>query len=158
MSNTLIHRRAVLAGALACAALPAPVRAAARIVVYKDPNCGCCGAWAARMTAAGFSVETRIETRMNLIKARHGVPDDLVSCHTALVEGYVIEGHVPAEAIAKLLAERPKLAGLSVPGMPVGSPGMEVAGEKPDPFRVIGFAPGAAPIVFADYPRGYRPG
>lgn len=152
MTRTLLHRRALLAGAaFAGASFALPAASATRIVMYKDPNCGCCGAWAARMTAAGFSVETRVEPRMNLIKARHSVPDDLVSCHTALVEGYVIEGHVPAEAITRLLAERPKFAGLAVPGMPIGSPGMEVAGEKPDPFKVIGFAPGAAPVVFAEY-------
>lgn len=159
MTQSLAHRRALLTGAAAFAVLPAgPGFAATQIVLYKDPNCGCCAAWASRMTAAGYAVETRPETRMNLIKARYGVPDDLASCHTALVEGYVIEGHVPAEAIGRLLTERPKLAGLAVPGMPIGSPGMEVAGEKPDPFQVIGFAPGAAPVVFADYPRGYRAG
>lgn len=153
MTPALLHRRAVLAGAAALLALPA--RAATKIVLYKDPGCGCCGAWASRMTAAGYAVETVHETRMNRIKARYGVPDDLVSCHTALVDEYVIEGHVPAEAIGRLLAERPKLAGIAVPGMPTGSPGMEAAGGETEPFKVIGFAQGAAPVVFADYPRGY---
>jgi hypothetical protein len=89
------------------------------------------------------------------VKTRLGVPVDLASCHTAMVEGYAIEGHVPAEAIERLLRERPALAGIAVPGMPIASPGMEVEGQAPDPFKVIGFTAAGGRSVFADYPRGY---
>ncbi len=125
------------------------------MTVFKDPNCGCCGAWVDHIRAAGFVADVRIEAQMARVKARLGVPADLQSCHTALIEGYAVEGHVPAEAISKLLRERPRLAGIAVPGMPVGSPGMEVPGEKPDPFKVVGFTAVGGRAVFADYPRGF---
>ncbi|MBL8588965.1 MAG: DUF411 domain-containing protein [Methylobacteriaceae bacterium] len=156
MSLVRLHRRALLTGALAAFAAPAVASPRPAMLVYKDPDCGCCGAWVEHLRAAGFSVEVQVEPRMNLVKARLRVPAALASCHTAQIDGYVVEGHVPAEAIDRLLAGRPKLAGLAVPGMPVGSPGMEVDGLKPEPFAVMGFAPDAAPRVFLDYPRGYR--
>jgi hypothetical protein len=125
------------------------------MTVFKDPNCGCCGAWVAHVRAAGFAADVRIEAQMARVKGRLGVPAELHSCHTALIEGYAVEGHVPAEAIARLLRERPRLAGIAVPGMPVGSPGMEVPGQRPDPFKVVGFTAEGGRAVFADYPRGF---
>jgi len=120
--------------AFAQAALP-------KVVVTKDPNCGCCGGWVDHMKAAGFPVEVVTTPQVNRVKARLGVPDDLASCHTAEVGGYVIEGHVPADAIKRLLAEKPSAKGLAVPGMPVGSPGMEVDGMAPDTYEVVLFGP-----------------
>jgi hypothetical protein len=138
-------RRAVLA-ALAIAALPLRVRAAERprVTVHKDPGCGCCTGWVEHLQAAGFPV-TAIDTpRMNAVKARLGVPHELAACHTAEVDGYVVEGHVPAAAIDRLLAERPAAKGLAVPGMPVGSPGME--GGEPEIYDVVLFGPGESRV------------
>jgi hypothetical protein len=121
-----------------------------KVLVTKDPNCGCCGSWVDHLKAAGFPVEVITTPQMNRVKARLGVPDDLASCHTAEVGGYVIEGHVPADAVKRLLAEQPQAKGLAVPGMPVGSPGMEVAGTAPDTYDIVLFGP-AGQSVFARY-------
>jgi hypothetical protein len=87
----------------------------------------------------GFRVTVDDRTSLDAVKRRHGVPADLESCHTALVDGYVVEGHVPADLVVRLLRERPRVAGLAVPGMPVGSPGMEVPGRAAEPYRVLAF-------------------
>ena len=109
------------------------------ITVYRSPTCGCCKAWEEHMRAAGYIVES-VETQMlDPIKDEHGVPRPLRSCHMGVVEGYVIEGHVPAEDVVRLLAERPDIKGLAVPGMPPGSPGMDVAGHEDTPFEVFAF-------------------
>jgi hypothetical protein len=97
----------------------------------------------------GFTVTERNETDLAPVKRRHGVPSALESCHTALVDGYVIEGHVPADLIDRLLRERPKVAGLAVPGMPAGSPGMESPGQKPERYQVLTFDTGGRTTVFA---------
>ena len=101
------------------------------IQVYKTPTCGCCTLWIDHLRASGFVVEATDLPDLRTLKAMNGVPNELSSCHTATVDGYVIEGHVPASDIRRLLAERPKIAGLAVPGMPMGSPGM----EHPDATR-----------------------
>ncbi|MDR6757994.1 hypothetical protein J2Y48_003292 [Mycoplana sp. BE70] len=106
-------------------AIAGSARAAAEsILVYKDPNCGCCQAWADAMTAAGFSVKIVNVDDLDAIKQRFAIPAQLQGCHTAIVAGYYLEGHVPLEAVTRLLAERPAVAGLAVPGMPSGSLGM----------------------------------
>ena len=110
-----------------------------KMIVTKDPNCGCCGGWVEHMKAAGFSVEVITSSDVDQVKLRLGVPDDLASCHTAEVSGYVVEGHVPADAVKRLLAEKPQARGLAVPGMPMGSPGMEVAGKAPESYEVVLF-------------------
>ena len=112
---------------------------APNITVTKDPNCGCCGGWVEHLKAEGFAVEVIESASVNRVKAKLGVPKDLASCHTAEIEGYVIEGHVPATAIRRLLSEKPQAKGLAVPGMPVGSPGMEVAGAPADIYDVLLF-------------------
>jgi hypothetical protein len=111
------------------------------VVVSKDPNCGCCLGWVEHLRASGFTVEARDMSDLAPVKERLGVPPDLAACHTAEVGGYVIEGHVPAGAIQRLLRERPSAKGLAVPGMPVGSPGMEVPGSPPEEYAVILFGP-----------------
>jgi hypothetical protein len=113
---------------------PAP-----KVTVTKDPNCGCCGAWVDHLKADGFAVEVIETASVNRLKAKLGVPTELASCHTAETEGYVIEGHVPAAAIRRLLTEKPQAAGLAVPGMPIGSPGMEVAGALAEVYDVVLF-------------------
>lgn len=101
------------------------------------------------LRASGFPVETRDTRDLGPIKRAHGVPADLASCHTALVDGYVVEGHVPADLIERLLRERPPVAGLAVPGMPIGSPGMETTGELPERYRVFAFDRRGQTRVFA---------
>jgi hypothetical protein len=112
------------------------------ITVTKDPNCGCCTGWAEHLKQAGFPVRIVETSDLQPVKARLGVPAELASCHTAEVAGYVVEGHVPASAIMRLLREKPKAIGLAVPGMPVGSPGME--GAPAEDYDVVLFAPGLA--------------
>ncbi|MFQ5889512.1 MAG: DUF411 domain-containing protein [Gemmatimonadota bacterium] len=109
----------------------------AKVTVYKSPTCGCCSKWVDHLRKSGFEVVALDVTDLVSVKARHGVPPELSSCHTATVEGYVIEGHVPADLIARLLEERPEVAGLAVPGMPMGSPGME--GARKDPYDILAF-------------------
>jgi hypothetical protein len=107
------------------------------ITVHKDPNCGCCTGWVRHLQKAGFAVKTIETTALDAVKTRLGVPADLASCHTAQVAEYIVEGHVPALALKRLLSEKPEAAGLAVPGMPVGSPGME--GGTPQPYEVVLF-------------------
>lgn len=107
------------------------------IEVYKSSTCGCCAKWVAHLEEHGFAVKATDVPNIDRVKEVVGVPEELTSCHTAIVDGYVIEGHVPAEDVRRLLADRPPIAGLAVPGMPFGSPGME--GPNPEPYDVIGF-------------------
>lgn len=123
--------------------------------VYKSPTCGCCGLWVDHVRKAGFSVDVQETQAVWGIKQRLGVPEALASCHTAQVGPYIIEGHVPASAIKRLLREEPKGAGLAVPGMPIGSPGMEVAGREPEVYDVLLFT-GEVHRVFARY-KGVNP-
>jgi hypothetical protein len=111
------------------------------VTVTKDPNCGCCTGWAEHIEAAGFPVRIVESQNMDAIKQRLGVPPALYSCHTAEVDGYVVEGHVPAAAIQRLLTERPAATGLAVPGMPAGSPGMDFPGMTAEPYEVFLFTP-----------------
>ena len=138
-------RRTILAGLGASATLMGSTAfaegALPKVAVTKDPSCGCCGNWVAHLKDAGFPVDVTESTEGNRLKVRLGVPKALASCHTAEVDGYVIEGHVPASAIKRLLAQRPEGRGLAVPGMPVGSPGMEVEGMQPETYEVILFGP-----------------
>ncbi len=122
--------------------VPGGVRAASAMTVHKDPTCGCCEAWVNHVRAAGYEARVVEIAAINAVKAKLGVPHALRSCHTAEIDGYVIEGHVPAAAIARLLAERPKVRGLAVPGMPIGSPGMEVEGRDPESYDVMAFGDG----------------
>jgi hypothetical protein len=133
MSQTMTRRKAIsLAGAAACAlyAGAADAADARKIVMHKSPTCGCCGGWAKRLREAGFAVEEIVEGDMKAVKARLGVPENMASCHTAELDGYVVEGHVPPRAIARLLTERPKAIGVAAPGMPMGSPGMEIGAPE----------------------------
>ena len=121
------------------------------VTVYKDPSCGCCAKWVEHLQQNGFTTKI-IETRsVDDIKAQNHVPRHARSCHTALVNGYAIEGHVPASDVQRLLKERPAIAGLAVPGMPIGSPGMEVPGRKAQPFDVLAFDKDGQTRVFASH-------
>jgi hypothetical protein len=119
--------------------------------VYKSPTCGCCKAWVKKMEAAGFEVRVTDldEAALDAEKAKRGVGDNLASCHTAIVNGYVVEGHVPVEDINRLLKEKPAIAGIAAPGMPVGSPGMEAPDGRKDAYNVVTFTKAGKTTVFA---------
>lgn len=120
------------------------------VTVYRSPTCGCCKKWVAHLEQAGFTVKQVELADLSEIKAQAGVPEKLHSCHTALVGRYAIEGHVPAEDIKRLLAEKPDVHGLSAPGMPAGSPGMEVEGSK-DKYDVVSFTRDGKSSVWASH-------
>ena len=123
----MITRRSFVCATAAALALGkfAHAQSVPLVSVYKSPACGCCGEWIKHMRANGFRVETYEVADVTPIRRQYGVPDELASCHTAIVAGFAIEGHVPAADVQRLLREQPKVKGLSVPGMVVGSPGME---------------------------------
>ena len=133
----------VLSGAPGHAQAPKPVP----VTVYKSPTCGCCGKWVEHMRANGFEVTVTDMPDVAPIKDKQGVPAALRSCHTALIGGYAIEGHVPADVIKKLLKEKPSAAGIAVPGMPMGSPGME--GPSKDTYNVVLFDKAGKTSVYA---------
>lgn len=124
--------------------------AALNITVYHDPKCACCEDWLSHLQKHDFEVEAIKTSDMNSIKQRLGLPEKVASCHTAQINGYLIEGHVPADDIKRLLKQRPDIRGLSVPAMPVGTPGME-RGERKDPFAVISFDKNNEIDVFKQY-------
>ena len=119
-------------------AFPAAAQRVPLVTVFKSPACGCCGEWVAHMRASGFRVEVREIADVSPIKRAQGIPDRLASCHTAIVEGYVLEGHVPAGDVQRLLRERPKAKGLAVPGMVPGSPGMAGPAQRYDTLAFAG--------------------
>lgn len=124
---------------------------AATITVYKSPTCGCCANWVEHMQKHGYKMVVHDTEDMAPVKAQLGVPEAMGSCHTATVGGYVLEGHVPAGDVARLLRERPAVLGLAVPGMPIGSPGMEMPGTAPDRYDVVAFERGNGSRVFASH-------
>ena len=109
------------------------------VQVYKMSTCGCCANWVKHLQANGFATRVTELENLSEIKAKHNIPGPAQSCHTATVDGYVLEGHVPAADVRRLLEERPAVLGLAVPGMPIGSPGMEVPNVKPSPYNVMSF-------------------
>jgi hypothetical protein len=120
-----------------------------KITVYKDPSCGCCKSWIEHLIKHGYRVDAKDTPAMTEVKRTLGIPDALTSCHTAVVNGYLIEGHVPAADIARLLKEKPKVAGLAVPGMVTGSPGME--GPTKQHYQVLSFDKNGKTKIFASY-------
>ena len=144
-------RRTVLATAAAALLAPAAACAAQarEITVYKTPWCGCCGGWVKHLQAAGFVTEVVEVQDLAPIRAKHGVPFELSSCHTGVADGYVFEGHVPVADVERVLKEKPKALGLTVPGMPLGSPGMEVPHAKPEAFDTLLLLQDGTTKVFA---------
>lgn len=120
------------------------------VTVFRSPTCGCCEVWVEHMKAAGFQVTDDVIHDMPAIKQEYGVPAHLSSCHTALVDGYIVEGHVPANDVTRLLAEKPNVAGIAAPGMPIGSPGME-SGDYVEPYTVFSFTEDGTLTVFAEH-------
>lgn len=120
------------------------------ILVYKTETCGCCKGWVEHLEAEGFTVDARDISSPDLMRVKMdgGIPGSMSSCHTAIIDGYMVEGHVPADQIRRLLAERPEIAGIAAPGMPIGSPGME--GPNAQPYQVLSFTHGGQSGVFAE--------
>lgn len=147
-SGALITVGALLGGVAACQAQTPPN--GGEIVVYKTPTCGCCTAWVDHLTSAGLKAQVVNQDDLTITRKRLNAPDDLASCHIAVIDGYVVEGHVPADAIKKLIAEKPAAVGIFVPGMPIGSPGMESLRGSP-PFNVILLDRDGRREVFASY-------
>lgn len=147
-----MNRRAMLAAFAALFLMPrlgwAAAPAKATLQLTKDPNCGCCGDHAEYLRGHGYAVDVRESSDLAKLRADLGVPSALVGCHLIQAEGYVIEGHVPAGAIDKLLSERPAIKGISVPGMPLGSPGM--GGEKTEPLVVLTIEDGKSQAFFTE--------
>jgi hypothetical protein len=145
--RTLIHALAALPVLPALAA-----RAATAVHVYKNASCDCCTGWVKHLSSAGFAVSVTTTDDTIAIRKEVGIPDAFGACHTATVEGYAIEGHVPAAEIRRLLALKPQAIGLAVPSMPVGSPGMEY-GDRKDPYKVLLIDRQGRDTVFATYPK-----
>jgi len=120
------------------------------IVVYRSPTCGCCEKWLAHLKQNNFAIKDIVTNDVQAVKNKYGVPSEMASCHTAIVNGYVVEGHVPANDIKSLLKTKPDIAGIAVPGMPGGTPGMEMGGKK-DPYKVIGFDKNGHSQIFNSY-------
>ena len=139
---------------LMCYGSPAAAMASTageEVVVFRSAYCECCEAWESHIAEAGFVVQDHVADDMDGIKEAMGVPADSASCHTARVSGYVVEGHVPAASIQRMLKERPEIKGLAAPGMPMGSPGMEVDGMVADPFSVFSIANNGTMVEFDFY-------
>lgn len=120
------------------------------LTIYKSPYCGCCTAWVEQVEEAGFNITVVEQANNNQLRKDHAITAELTSCHTAIVDGYAIEGHVPVEDIKRLLREKPVLAGIAVPGMPASSPGMDVPGNT-DPYQVIAFEKDGTKSVYSQY-------
>ena len=150
--EALMERRQLLILSVATVAtggVPTRAEGRGRLRVWRDPNCGCCSGWLEHMRGAGFQVEDNLVASVASARRMLGIPPDLISCHAATVGGYALEGHVPAEAILRLLDERQAgLSGLAVPSRPFGSPGMEVPGQPDDTYGVIAFGTGGERSVF----------
>jgi len=128
--------------------LPALAQQSIPVTLYKNPQCGCCENYAAYLRENGFTVDVKPTNDLAEISREAGVPEELEGCHTAFIDGYVVDGHVPVGMIQKLLSERPAIAGITLPGMPLGSPGMN--GSKAEPFTIFAVTKdGAAPTVYA---------
>ena len=136
----------VSVGGIVFAQKPAPT-----VQVYKSPTCGCCANWVKHLQQHGFTTRVTETDDVASIKTQRGVPARVQSCHTAVVDGYVIEGHVPAADVQRLLKERPAVVGIAVPGMPIGSPGMEVPGQKPQAYDVVAFDKQGQVRIFASH-------
>ena len=137
MATRFISRRSALTASIGFALMPVPAYAKPiAIQVFKDPSCGCCTTWTAKLKQAGFSVTINETSDIRQIKVKYRLPDDLMSCHTGVVGSFAFEGHIPAADIKRFLKNKRKSLGLAVPGMPINSPGMEVKGETNEPYTV----------------------
>lgn len=143
--------RVIIGFVLSVFSLNAMAEMPIEIEVYRSPNCGCCGKWLSHLRENNFVVKDILTNDVQVIKNKYGVSAEMASCHTALVEGYVVEGHVPAADIISLIKSKQAVAGIAVPGMPAGTPGMEMGGKK-DAYKVVSFDKKNNYKVFNSYP------
>ena len=150
--------RRLLIGSAAGLAMAGTARAQTRgsraLAVYKSPTCACCDGWIAHMRRAGFTVAVHVVADPGTVRRARGMPDALASCHTGVIGGYLVEGHVPAGDVVRLLAERPEAVGLTAPGMPLGSPGMETPDGRKAPFDTLLVLRSGEARVFGRHGRG----
>jgi len=146
----MLNRRLLLSSVLAVTVLPATRALAASPVFYRNPGCGCCEVWTERMADAGLPVTMEDRSDLAAYSAKLGIPAGLEGCHVGEIDGYVVSGHVPPADIKRLLAEKPDARGLLVPGMPMGSPGMEM-GDHKEPYDVLLLAKDGTTTVFASH-------
>ena len=156
MTNHSYTRRKIIGAAITLLTVPTAIRAvfAAQtlpsVQAYRNPGCGCCEKWKEHMKADGFEITMQDDPNLAARKSQLGVADQLSGCHTALIGDYVIEGHVPPEDIVRFLTEKPDVMGLAVPGMPIGSPGMEI-GESKEPYDVLAFKKDGSWSLYASH-------
>jgi len=143
----------VLLGAAGLAQTAHSDETVTEMTVYRSPTCGCCGKWIEHVSKNGFKVKDIVSDDMQAIKQKLGLPEQLASCHTAVVDGHIVEGHVPAADIRKMLTEKTNIAGITAPGMPMGSPGMEMGGKQDD-YQVISYDSAGNTQVFAEHKAG----
>ncbi|HZW16521.1 MAG TPA: DUF411 domain-containing protein [Brevundimonas sp.] len=151
-----ISRRLLIASGAALGlggAARAQGRGSRALAVYKSPTCACCEGWIAHMRQAGFTVAVHVTSDVRSFRLGRGMPDALGSCHTGVIDGYLVEGHVPAADVMRLLAERPEALGLTTPGMPLGSPGMETPDGRKQPFDTLLVLRSGETRVFARHNR-----
>ncbi|MEC4985297.1 MAG: DUF411 domain-containing protein [Oscillatoria sp. PMC 1068.18] len=127
-----------------------PYTGNSELTVYRSPSCGCCGEWVKHMEKHSFRVKDVQTDEMEALKQQYNLPAELASCHTAIIDGYVVEGHIPADDVKRLLQQKPDIAGIAVPGMPLGSPGME-AGDRKEAFAVISFNQNGETEIFQEH-------
>jgi hypothetical protein len=152
LNPATLNRRLLLGAAISVGmtgAACAQTRRSRNLTVFKTPTCACCDAWIAHMRQAGFTTTITILPSLQSVRSSRGMPDALASCHTGLIDGYLVEGHVPAADVIRLLAERPTAAGLAVPAMPLGSPGMETPQGQKEPYDTLLVLRSGASRVFA---------
>lgn len=135
------------------AAAPAAYAQPLKMQIVKDPGCGCCEQWVAHLKTAGISATVTESASISALKDAKGIPKAARSCHTGTIGGYVFEGHVPVEVVTRVLKERPAIVGVAVPGMPIGSPGMEIPSGQVQPYDVLSFDKAGRTRVFASYGR-----
>lgn len=154
MKTKILFLAAAVALSQAAGSAQKPGAKPTLLAVYKTPTCGCCAKWVEHMKQNGFTVHVTDLNDLSAIKAKHGVPARAQSCHTSVVNGYVVEGHVPASDVKRLLKERPAVAGIAAPGMPAGSPGMEIPGMQAPPYEVVAFDKKGGTRVYAKHGQG----
>lgn len=142
----MLTRRALLTSASTLALIGSARAEPMAVMLYKNPECGCCDGYADYLRRNGFTVTAKATNDLSEISRKAGIPPELQGCHTAFISGYVVDGHVPVEAVKKLLAERPSIKGITLPGMPAGSPGM--VGDKEEPFTIFAIAADGHPSVY----------
>jgi hypothetical protein len=133
---------------LAASACADAAAAAPEMTVYATPTCGCCGGWIEHMRENGFTVEVVYQNDLSAIRAEHKLPPEMMSCHMGVIEGFAVEGHVPASSVRRLLAERPAVLGIAAPGMPIGSPGMEHPDGLTQPYQIVSWDESGPKAVF----------